>query len=226
MSLHPNIAILDGRNRYRACLHAGVEPEFTDWNGVGDPIAFVVSMNLHRRHLNESQRGDIAVKLATLSVGRPGKDEIAGIQAISQTAAAKLMNVSRDTVQLAKIVRERGTKDEIAAVERGDAAVSTTKVGGGGDSVPVRNTMPHTILLTRFCHLASLLCGVVFVGEAAFGCGLNLQRLGLDASAHRWPDEVGRPVDPAVGELVPAHLSAKLKPPCTGGLADFPLDRF
>ena len=46
--------VLDGRNRLRACTAAGVEPEFWEFNG-DDPLAFVLSLNLHRRHLTPSQ---------------------------------------------------------------------------------------------------------------------------------------------------------------------------
>jgi hypothetical protein len=45
--------ILDGRNRYRACLEARVEPRFVEFDA-DDPIAFVVSVNIKRRHLDES----------------------------------------------------------------------------------------------------------------------------------------------------------------------------
>lgn len=47
--------ILDGRNRYRACLTAGVEPRTTVYRG-DDPIGFAVSMNLRRRHLTVGQK--------------------------------------------------------------------------------------------------------------------------------------------------------------------------
>ncbi|HQU46522.1 MAG TPA: hypothetical protein PK867_27190, partial [Pirellulales bacterium] len=54
--------VLDGRNRLRACETTGVEPRFVEWDGVGSPLAFVLSRNLHRRHLNEGQRAVIAAR--------------------------------------------------------------------------------------------------------------------------------------------------------------------
>ena len=46
--------ILDGRNRWKACEAAGVEPVFNEYNG-SDPLSFAVSLNIKRRHLNASQ---------------------------------------------------------------------------------------------------------------------------------------------------------------------------
>jgi hypothetical protein len=47
--------ILDGRNRYNACQHLGKDVLTREYIG-RDPIGFVLSINLHRRHLNASQR--------------------------------------------------------------------------------------------------------------------------------------------------------------------------
>lgn len=113
--------VLDGRNRLEACEMLGIVPQFETWPNSEDPHAYVVSKNLHRRHLNEGQRAMIATKLAN----RPHGDQSdAPIGASSQDEAAEMLNVSRRAVQRAKVVQEKGTPEEIAAVESGEAAVS------------------------------------------------------------------------------------------------------
>lgn len=50
--------ILDGGNRYRACLEAGVNPHFEHYEG-DSIVSFVLSANLHRRHLSAGQQAAI-----------------------------------------------------------------------------------------------------------------------------------------------------------------------
>lgn len=50
--------ILDGGNRYRACIEIGVEPTFAEFDG-GNLVSFVLSANLHRRHLSPGQQAAI-----------------------------------------------------------------------------------------------------------------------------------------------------------------------
>lgn len=50
--------ILDGGNRYRACIDAGLEPTFSEFKG-GNIVAYVLSANLHRRHMTAGQQAAI-----------------------------------------------------------------------------------------------------------------------------------------------------------------------
>lgn len=55
--------IIDGRNRYQACLELQITPQFRTWQGRGSPLAFVISLNLSRRHLTSSQKAVVALEV-------------------------------------------------------------------------------------------------------------------------------------------------------------------
>jgi ParB-like chromosome segregation protein Spo0J len=56
--------ILEGRNRYRACLRAKVKPRFEKFKGnEAAATAFVISRNIHRRHLTPKLKRDLIAKL-------------------------------------------------------------------------------------------------------------------------------------------------------------------
>lgn len=112
--------ILDGRNRYRACLEAGVEPKFKQFKG--DALAFVVSANLHRRHMSIPQRAMAAAKIANMQEGRQGLTH--GIPLVSQSDAAEKMGVSVDSVKRAKKLLEQAPKKLIKEVEAGEKTIN------------------------------------------------------------------------------------------------------
>ena len=133
--------ILDGRNRYRAALAAGVDCPFQNYEG-NDPAALVVSLNIHRRHLTESQRAMAAAKLANMPQGyRRDVEPYANLQKVeaplfpaeaftsspvltSQSDAARMLNVSPRSVANAKKVQDTAAPELVQAVEQGIASVS------------------------------------------------------------------------------------------------------
>jgi len=110
--------ILDGRNRYRACEAAGLEPTFTVYTG-DDPVAYVISLNLRRRHLSESQRAMVAAKLATLKLGDNQHSE-----GLPIGRSSELLTVGERSVARAREVQEYGAPELIHAVEQGAVSVS------------------------------------------------------------------------------------------------------
>lgn len=117
--------ILDGRNRYRAAKQAGRDVEIRSYEG-DDAVSFVISLNLHRRHLNESQRAAVAAKLANLPAHRPAANPAnLPTSPVSQAKAAEMLNVSERSVRAAAKVIHEGDESLVKAVERGDVAVSS-----------------------------------------------------------------------------------------------------
>jgi ParB-like chromosome segregation protein Spo0J len=113
--------ILDGRNRYRACLLKGIEPRLVDYHGP-DPLGLVISLNLKRRHLDDGQRAMIAASLATMKQG--ARTDLSPNCGMSQSKAAELLNVNKRRVERAREVVDHGVPDLVDAVKRGDVKVS------------------------------------------------------------------------------------------------------
>ena len=109
--------ILDGRNRYRACQEVGVEPRFQSYPG-NDPLQQVISLNLHRRHLNESQRAVVAARLANMQVGDNQYSGSANMPTLSQSQAAKMLNVSERMVRTVKAI-EREAPERLSEINLG-----------------------------------------------------------------------------------------------------------
>ena len=118
-------AILDGRNRYMAARQLGIECPVRQYQG-DDPLAFVISHNLHRRHLSESQRAMVAGKLANLNDGQRADKvgKFAQLEPVTNTAAAELLNVSERSVKTARKVRDKADESLVEAVESGTVSVS------------------------------------------------------------------------------------------------------
>lgn len=114
--------VLDGRNRLRAAEAAAREAPSRVYDG-DHPLKFVLSLNMQRRHLDESQRSMVAARIAKLEEGRPPASAIASGEAVTQGEAAAIMKVGRSSVQRARKVIERAAPEVVTAVDRGELEV-------------------------------------------------------------------------------------------------------
>lgn len=112
--------ILDGRNRYAACRFADVEPVVEDYAG-DDPLNFVLSHNLHRRHLTESQRAMVAAKIVDWENGL--NQHTAGPANLQTREAARKLSISERAVAAAKRIHEHGAVELVEAIRDGRVSV-------------------------------------------------------------------------------------------------------
>lgn len=88
ITLHDGL-ILDGGNRYRACLAAGVEPRFKRFSG-DNLVTFVLSANLHRRHMTPGQHAAIvAAAQDWASAQTAGKPKCAHVSTLADTTKTR-----------------------------------------------------------------------------------------------------------------------------------------
>lgn len=117
--------ILDGRNRYLCCLEANIKPSIGKLESVDgasiDPVQYVISQNLHRRQLTNTQRAFCAARMANMPNGvRKGRKPVAAsIEAatICKAEAAELFKVSKANLERAKSVLRQGCAELVDLAE-------------------------------------------------------------------------------------------------------------
>lgn len=114
--------VLDGRNRQWACGFADVEPIYEEYTG-DDPLNFVLSKNLHRRHLTESQRALIAA--AIVDWERGVNQTTAGPANLQTRRAAEKLSISERAVYSAKRIHEKGAPELLDAIRAGKVTIHT-----------------------------------------------------------------------------------------------------
>src|SRR5690349_18523804 len=123
--------IADGRNRFLACQRAKVKPQFKEFRGTEKQLLDKIeSLNLFRRHLNESQRALAAAEFleASKAVGAP----------VTKADVARKFNTSEPTLKRAGRVARKGGAKLKAMVMKGEATI--TKAAALVDSIAKRKT--------------------------------------------------------------------------------------
>ena len=121
--------ILDGRNRYRACVEVGIEPRYEKFEGE-DPLAFVLSENLHRRHLTISQRAALATEVANMTKQDTLKQNTDGrnrpTDKMSNKEASELFQVGTTSIKEARAIKER-YPDKFRELKTGKKTIQQAK---------------------------------------------------------------------------------------------------
>lgn len=120
--------ILDGWHRYLACQIAGCKFKADTLKKDVDPVAFVISRNVFRRHLTALQRTSIVIKCHEWK--KPGNQQSKSVSAtesstpkpapgagLSEKELAALAGASERTVRIAKKAEREGLGDAVRAGE-------------------------------------------------------------------------------------------------------------
>lgn len=134
--------LLDGRRRLRACELAGVEP--TTKQVTEDPVAYVISLNLHRRQLTKSEAAMAAARAEALGheIRKRARErqtaqlkrggDIPVVEALPQRGSGgksrdelgAKFGVAGKTVDQARKILTHGTPELIGAVDAGKISVN------------------------------------------------------------------------------------------------------
>jgi len=145
--------LIDGRNRAKACDELGIEPQTCELDDDEDPVAYIVSANLHRRHLTPSQRAAAATEIeehysaaakqrqrdhggtAPGKRGNTGGKVATSDNGKARDAAGKACGVSGRMVSDAKKIKA-ASPETFAKLQSGELTVNKAKQMMNNSSVP------------------------------------------------------------------------------------------
>lgn len=123
--------VLDGRNRMRACEELGIEPKIERLTSLpaGSPTMYVLSANLHRRHLTPSQLAMVGARArehfdAEAKQRQSRRGGTADARGDARDLAGRAVGVSGKTIDYANKVLKAGVPELVAACDAGKLAVS------------------------------------------------------------------------------------------------------
>ena len=132
--------IVDGRHRERACIELSIEPRYREWSGDGSLTELVLSLNVHRRHLSQSQKAAIAVESMKLFEQEASERRLSKLKkgdelpVSAQTRfrgkaadqAAQAVNVSARYVEDAKAIKEQAP-EKFEEIKTGTMSITEAK---------------------------------------------------------------------------------------------------
>jgi N6-adenosine-specific RNA methylase IME4 len=112
--------ILDGRNRVEACRRVGIEPKVRELDACDSPTAFVISANLHRRHLSPILLASCAAAALPLFAEEARFRQQEGGKSAGRGRPIGVLQSATDLLE-----RRRATDEAAKAFHAGERAVAS-----------------------------------------------------------------------------------------------------
>jgi ParB-like chromosome segregation protein Spo0J len=120
--------IIDGRNRARACQKAGVQPTYVTFEGAPEDVPrFIISANIHRRHLKPEQRRDLIKRLLNMNPEQSDRTIATLTKTSPTTVGAVRRKATVQSGQLRKRIGRDGKSRKQPVHEQAPAVDATEK---------------------------------------------------------------------------------------------------
>ena len=141
-----NDTLIDGHNRFEICSKHNIPYEVVDviFENEDKAVEWIIRNQFGRRNLTLMQRSELALLLEPLireeakknyieNVGRPKSDKLAQNSAPikpieTRNELAKIAGVSHDTIEKVKIIKTKGTEEQIQRARQGGKGNSVNAI--------------------------------------------------------------------------------------------------